>query len=112
MTAWRISFAVLFGLIAKIDAQPGRGDTLAEVLLDGAREMEDAVPGCRLYVIARSPGDPDAIWVTEVWDSREAHAASLRLESVRAVIERGRPLIAGFSERIETIPLGGAGLPG
>jgi hypothetical protein len=36
----------------------------------------------------------------------------LTLDSVRAVIERGRPLIAGFSERIETIPLGGAGLPG
>ena len=112
MTAWRISFAVLFGLIAKIDAHPGQGDALAEVLLDGAREMEDGVPGCRLYVVARSPESPDAIWVTEVWDSREAHAASLRLESVRAVIERGRPLIAGFSERIETIPLGGAGLAG
>jgi quinol monooxygenase YgiN len=100
-----------FGLIAKITAQPGKGDALAQVLLDAAREMEgDAVPGCELYVIARSPDEEDAIWVTEVWSDRESHAASLTRDSVKAVIERGRPLIAGFSERVETVPLGGKGL--
>ena len=100
-----------FGLIAKITAQPGKGDALAAVLLDAARAMEgDAAPGCELYVIARSPDEEDAIWVTEVWSDRESHAASLTLDSVKAVIERGRPLIAGFSERVETIPLGGKGL--
>jgi quinol monooxygenase YgiN len=99
-----------FGLIGKITAHPGEGDALAEVLLDAAAQMRDSVQGCESYVIARSPDDPDAIWVTEVWESREAHAASLTLDSVKAAIERGRPLIAGFSERVETIPVGGLGL--
>jgi quinol monooxygenase YgiN len=99
-----------FGLIANITAHPGKGDELAEVLLDAARAMDDSVPGCELYVISRSPDDADAIWVTEVWTDRESHAASLTLDSVKAVIERGRPLIAGFSDRVETVPLGGKGL--
>ena len=43
-------------------------------------------------------------------ESREAHAGSLTYDSVKAVIERGRPLIAGFSDRVETIPVGGLGL--
>jgi quinol monooxygenase YgiN len=99
-----------FGLIGKITAHPGQGDALAEVLLDAAREIQGSVPGCESYVIARDPDDPDAIWVTEVWESREAHAGSLTYDSVKAVIERGRPLIAGFSDRVETIPVGGLGL--
>jgi quinol monooxygenase YgiN len=99
-----------FGLIAQIKAHPGQGDALAEVLLDAADRMRDSVQGCESYVVARAPGDPDAIWVTEVWQSREAHAESLTLDSVKAAIERGRPLIAGFAERVETIPAGGLGL--
>jgi quinol monooxygenase YgiN len=99
-----------FGLISKIEAHPAQGDALAEVLLEAAHEMQDSVLGCKSYVIAREPDDPDAVWVTEVWDSREAHAASLTLDSVKAAIQRGRPLIAGFSNRVETIPVGGLGL--
>ena len=38
------------------------------------------------------------------------HAASLTREDVRALIGRGRPLIAGAGERFEVIPLGGKGL--
>ena len=36
--------------------------------------------------------------------------ASLGLPGVKAAITRGRPLIAGFSHRVETVPLGGIGL--
>src|SRR6187401_3545130 len=44
------------------------------------------------------------------WDNRESLAASLSLPSVKAAIAKGRPLIAGFSNRVETTPLGGHGL--
>jgi quinol monooxygenase YgiN len=96
----------MFGLIGKISAVPGKRDALAAVLLEGTREM----PGCLSYVIATEEQDADALWVTEVWDSRESHRASLTLPSVRDAIARGRPLIAGFSNRVETVPLGGQGL--
>jgi quinol monooxygenase YgiN len=98
-----------YGLFGKLQAHPGQGDALAGLLLGSGGS---AMPGCELYVINRSPEDPDAIWVYEVWTSREAHAASLELESVRDTIQLAMPLIAGFSDRVELLPVGGQGLPG
>lgn len=96
----------MFGLIGKIRAKPGTRDELAIILKDGVGGM----PGCLSYVVAHDPNDADAIWVTEAWESRERHRSSLALPSVQAAIGRGRPLIAGFEERIETVPIGGHGL--
>ena len=87
-------------------AVAGQRDALISILLEGTGTM----PGCLSYIVARDPSDGDAIWITEVWDSRESHAASLRLPAVQAAIARGRPLIAGF-DNTETEPIGGAGLP-
>jgi len=69
------------------------------------------MPGCLSYIIAGDPAEPDALWITEVWDSVESHRASLNLPAVQAAIAKGRPLIAGFSNRTETSPIGGYGLP-
>lgn len=96
----------MFGLIGKITAVPGERDRLAAILLEGT----GAMPGCLSYVVARDPEDADGIWVTEVWESREMHRASLSLPAVQEAIAKGRPLIAGFSEQRETAPLGGFGL--
>jgi quinol monooxygenase YgiN len=95
----------MYGLISKIKAQPGQRDALAAILLDGTVAM----PGCLSYVVAIDPKDPDALWVTEVWDNQASHKASLALPSVKQAIAKGRPLIAGFGERFETNPLGGHG---
>jgi quinol monooxygenase YgiN len=62
------------------------------------------------YVVATDPGDPDAIWVTEVWDSAESHKASLSIPSVRDAIAKGRPMIAGMNAVASTTPIGGHGL--
>ena len=97
----------MYGLIGKMRAVVGQRDALIAILLGGSGTM----PGCLSYIVARDPGDADAIWVTEIWDSRESHAASLRLPAVQAAIARGRPLIAGFDSSIETEPIGGVGLP-
>jgi quinol monooxygenase YgiN len=69
-----------------------------------------AMPGCLSYVVAQDATDVDAIWVTEVWESRDSHRASLSLPSVQQAIAKARPLIAGFGERFETLPVGGQGL--
>ena len=98
----------MYGLIAKLTATPGQRDALAAILLDGTGQM----PGCLSYVIARDTADPDALWVTEVWESAASHRASLALPAVKAAIAKGRPLIAGFSQRVETTPVGGQGLDG
>ena len=96
----------MYGLIGKMTATAGQRDELANVLLTGT----EAMPGCLSYVIAVDHADPDALWITEVWDSHESHTASLSLPSVKAAIAKGRPMIAGFSNRVETTPLGGHGL--
>lgn len=96
----------MYGLIGKMQAVSGQRDALAAVLLEGLVSM----PGCLSYIVANDPHDQDALWITEVWVDLESHHASLALPSVRAAIERGRPLIAGFGERFETQPIGGHGL--
>jgi quinol monooxygenase YgiN len=98
----------MYGLIGKVTAVPGRRDVLAAILLKATRE----IPGCLSYVKARDRTDADALWITEVWEDRESHEVALTLPAVRAAIAEGRPLIAGFSDRVETLPLGGYGLPG
>jgi quinol monooxygenase YgiN len=61
-------------------------------------------------VIATDPADADALWITEVWDSAASHKASLGLPAVQTTIAKARPLIAGFSNKVETEPIGGYGL--
>jgi quinol monooxygenase YgiN len=96
----------MYGLIGKIDAAPGTRDQLVAILLDGVAGM----PGCLSYVVAKDSSDEDAIWVTEVWESKASHETALSLPSVQQAVARGRPLIVGFGERFETVPVGGQGL--
>ena len=96
----------MHGLIGRMRAQPGQRDALVAILLEGTGSM----PGCLSYVVAKDPADADAIWITEVWDSRASHDASLQLPAVQDAIRRARPLIAGFDHGRETVPVGGVGL--
>lgn len=96
----------MYGLIGKMHVVAGAREELMAILVAGVGGM----PGCLSYVVAEDAGDPDAIWVTEVWVSEDAHRASLELPSVRDAIARGRPLIAGFGERFVTRPVGGHGV--
>jgi quinol monooxygenase YgiN len=104
--ASRIGETKMYGLIGKIKAVPGQRDALISILLNGVSGM----PGCLSYVVAQDPADADAIWITEVWDNQASHKASLSLPSVKDAISRGRPLIAGFDQHIETAPVGGHGI--
>ena len=96
----------MYGLIGKITTTPGQRDALVSILIEGTAKM----PGCLSYIVALDTTDPDALWVTEAWDHQESHRASLQLPAVQAAIAKGRPLIAGFSNRVETTPMGGVGL--
>jgi quinol monooxygenase YgiN len=96
----------MYGLIGKATCVAGKRDELIAILVQDLGMM----PGCLSYIVARDSKDPDAIWITEVWDSKESHAASLQLPAVRAAIAKGRPLIANFGEQTVTEPVGGLGL--
>lgn len=96
----------MYGLIGQMLAAPGKRDELLAILGEGTNDM----PGCLSYVIAKDPTNVDALWITEVWTDKDAHAASLKLPSVQAAIAKGRSIIAGFPQRFETTPVIGHGL--
>ena len=96
----------MYGLIGKMTAAPGKRDALIAILLEGTAAM----PGCLSYIVAKDTSDANAIWITEAWDSKASHEASLSLPSVKEAIAKGRPLITGFSDRVVTTPVGGTGL--
>jgi len=96
----------MYGLIGSMIAVEGKRDELIRILLEGVNDM----PGCLSYVVAKDPKDANAVWITEVWDTKESHAASLKLPSVQAAIAKGKPIIAKFGSYNETEPIGGHGL--
>lgn len=98
----------MYGLIGQMLAAPGKRDELLAILA----ESTDGMPGCLSYVIAKDPANADALWITEVWTDKDAHAASLKLPAVQAAIAKARPIIAGFPQHFETIPVTGHGLKG
>jgi len=97
----------MYGLIVKMVAAAGKREELISLLLQGT----DAMPGCLSYVIARDAMDDDGIWVTEVWDDKASHDASLSLPVVQRTIAAARPMIAAFNNPVVTTPVGGHGLP-
>ena len=96
----------MYGLIGKMLAAPGQRDALIAILLGSITEM----PGCLSYVVAKDVKDENAIWISEVWNDKDSHAASLTLPEVKAAIAKARPLIAGFGDYFTTEPVGGVGL--
>ena len=98
--------AELYGEIGKIIAVSGKRDELIANILDGINNM----PGCLSYVVSKDASNTDAIWISEVWDTKASHEASLAIPSVKAAIAKNIPLIAGFGDSIVIVPVGGYGL--
>ena len=96
----------MYGLIGKMTAVSGQRDALIALMLAGV----EAMPGCLSYVVAHDLSDPDAIWITEVWDNAASHQVSLSLPAVQQVIAAARPLIADVGDAVVTTPVGGHGL--
>jgi quinol monooxygenase YgiN len=57
------------GRYVKMTASAGQGKALAQLMLRVAEGLK-SVPGCELYLINRSPSEPDVVWITELWRSQ------------------------------------------
>ena len=104
--ATNIGESTMYGLISKMIAVDGMRNELINILINGISGM----PGCKSYIVAEDVENSNAIWITEVWTDKQKHTESLTLPSVQNAIKLGKPLIAGFGERIETTPIGGQGI--
>lgn len=96
----------MHGLINRFVAHPGQRDALVAAMTSDV----GGLPGCRSFVVAHDPRDPDAVWITEVWETKAAWEASLEIAGVKASIEAALPLILSFGEPVETVVVGGHGL--
>jgi len=96
----------MYGLIVKLEAQPGQRDAIISILLHCVQDM----PGCMSYVVAKDQTDENAIWATEVWDSEASHDASFTLPAVKAAVAQVKPMVVGVKSKVVTEPVGGYGL--
>ncbi|GFO83385.1 MAG: antibiotic biosynthesis monooxygenase [Methyloceanibacter sp.] len=90
----------MIGFINRITTVSGERDKVMSLVLEGSDRMD----GCRSYIVAADAGNPDIIWVTEIWDDAEKQQASLENPIVKAAIEQAMPLIAGFENVATTAP--------
>ncbi len=100
----------MYLLQGKLTAKAGRAEELAGILLEASKLVSTA-KGCKLYVVGREQNDPDSVYVTEIWESREDHDNSLKAEGVRELIMKAMPVMAGAPEKGRELEiLGGAGI--
>ena len=97
-----------YGYIGSMRTREGRRDEVIEILLGGAEGLREA--GCQLYAVGTDPADADMVWVSEIWDSREQHDASLQLPETKAAIGRAMPLLTGEFTGQELNVVGGLGV--
>ncbi|MFJ3663310.1 putative quinol monooxygenase [Streptomyces sp. NPDC090119] len=97
-----------YGYIASMKTQPGSRDDVVSILLSGVDGLREA--GCHLYVVGLSDDDDVTIWVTEAWQSKEHHDASLELPAAKAAIRKAMPMLTGEFTRQELAVAGGLGL--
>ncbi|GAA2497188.1 putative quinol monooxygenase [Winogradskya humida] len=98
----------MYGYVGTMRTTPGNRDEVVKLLLSGAEGLRSA--GCHMYVVSVSESDLELIHVTEAWESKEQHDASLQLPETRAAIAKAMPLLTGEFTSQELTVVGGLGL--
>ena len=82
-----------FANVGSLGVQPGRRDEVVAILTRRSDDLADA--GCLLYEVGVNDDEPDTVYVVELWESADAHRASLQLPSVKAAIAEAMPMLSG-----------------
>lgn len=98
----------MYGYIGSMKTKPGCRAEVAALLTAGAAGLRAA--GCSHYIVFAADTDPDTVWVTEVWESKEKHDASLQLPETKAAIAKAMPMLTGEFTRQELFVVGGLGV--
>ncbi|MFV0604383.1 MAG: putative quinol monooxygenase [Niabella sp.] len=97
-------------LHGKLAAKENKTGELASILLEAAALIANA-KGCHLYAISKDANDASAVWVTEVWDTKEDHDNSLSVPGVRELISKAMPILEGAPQKGQELELlGGHGI--
>jgi quinol monooxygenase YgiN len=98
-----------YALIAKFKAHSGKRDELVSILMHASKLVSNA-KGCHQYIIYKDSKDESSIYVSEIWDSKEDHDNSLKIEGCMELISKAIPLIDGKPESTGLEVIGGKGL--
>lgn len=82
-----------FANVGTLGTAPGRRDELVAALIQRNELLRTA--GCLAYEVGTNNEEPDTVFVVELWESAQAHQASLALPEVQAAIAAARPLLSG-----------------
>ena len=82
-----------FANVGTLGVKPGHRDDVVAILSRPNLGSDDI--GCLLYEVGVNDEQPDTVFVMELWESQEAHQASLQLDSVRAAIAEAMPYLSG-----------------
>jgi quinol monooxygenase YgiN len=93
----------------KFKAREGQRDKLVSILLQASKLVSTA-KGCHQYIIYKDPKDDNSVFVSEIWDTKEDHDNSLKIEGCRELISTAMPLIDGRPEGTELEVIGGKGI--
>ena len=97
-------------LYGKFIAKQGSRDEIATILVNASKIVSTA-KGCKLYIIGVDNSDTNSIYVTEIWDSKEDHNNSLKMEGVTELIQKALPLLNGQPEKGQELEIvGGTGI--
>ncbi len=79
--------------VGALGVHAGKRDQLVEILTRRSDALSGA--GCLLYEVGTNEDEPHTVFVVELWESAEAHRASLELESVQDAISEAMPILSG-----------------
>ncbi|MGW6933235.1 putative quinol monooxygenase [Lentzea sp. NPDC054927] len=96
--------SVEHGFHATMTARPGKGDEVVELLLNAPSLKNDT---CVVFLVGRSAGNPDIIYVTEGWTTAEAHSTFFASEPAQALVANLQTLLVGESTYADEVPVGG-----
>ena len=106
----KVEKALKYGLHGKLVAQKGKGEELSKILLEAAALMKTA-KGCHLYIVGIDNENPDEVWITEIWETKQDHDNSLNVPGVKELIGKAIPILNESPKQgQEWSILGGAGL--
>jgi len=92
----------------KAIVQPGKRDELIE-RLNGSLEVLQRAPGCVHYLISITD-EPDVVWISELWESKEAKDALANDPESAKVMQELAPFIVSMADRATMTVVGGFGL--
>ena len=92
----------VYGLIVKLTSAPRRRAALIATM---GGDDSHTIPGCLSFIVAEDATDDDVLWITEVWESKAAHEASLRAPQITNSLTDADTLIVRFEKIATTSPV-------